>query len=595
MDLFKLLGGGAQFDKKRFSHDVQLFEVNCLYFMVSRGYFNLLKSYFPFQGPAKNGSTKNSAATDADKRSQLLSEIDILNDSPQKKQQPKQQTSNNKVQNDQDESGTIAQGESVTIETPEQANVFRKSKRIRVYGTDIPNPFSTFEDLTTYHDLKPLLYKNIKQSKYTSPTPIQMQSIPIILHGRDLMACAPTGSGKTLAYLLPILQDLDKPSKVGYRALIIAPTRELAQQIDRELSIIGASTNLKVNVLTKATAAHKAQNPQQRQKFDVLISTPLRLVHAVREKEIDLRNVRHLVLDEADKLLELGFLEQTDEIFAACSSTTIRKSLFSATFSSTVEELAQSVMKNPIRVVVGARNAATDTIKQELIFTGNEAGKMVALRQYIQKGIRPPVLIFVQSIDRAKELFRELVFDGINVEVIHSDRTKAQRDSIINQFRLGRIWVLIATELMARGLDFKGVNLVINYDFPQSVASYIHRIGRTGRAGRAGEAVTYYTKDDLQYLKSVVNVMRESGCDVPEWMLNLKKPNHNQRKDIRKGIERETIDSTPKRDRNAAAKKKEMIEASKKRKKQQKQQEKNKKNKTKQSSSSETTPSSPAS
>ncbi|KAI9275419.1 P-loop containing nucleoside triphosphate hydrolase protein, partial [Phascolomyces articulosus] len=517
------------FNKKRFKHDTELFE-----------------------GPAKSNASKNSVATNVEKRSQLLNEIDILNDSP-----AKPTTHNVKHdQQEQDKFDSTAQGGSITVETPEQATAFRKSKRIRVYGTDIPNPFSTFEDLSTYHNLKPLLYKNIRKSKYASPTPIQTQSIPIILHGRDLMACAPTGSGKTLAYLLPILQDLDKPSKIGYRALIIAPTRELAQQIDRELSRISEGTNLKINVLTKATAAHKAQNPQQRQKFDILISTPLRLVHAIRENEIDLSHIRHLVLDEADKLLDLGFLEQTDEIFAACSSTTIRKSLFSATFSSTVEDLAQSVMKNPIRVVVGARNAATDTIKQELIFTGNESGKMVALRQYIQKGIRPPVLIFVQSIDRAKELFHELVYDGINVEVIHSERTKAQRDNIINQFRLGKIWVLIATELMARGLDFKGVNLVINYDFPQSVASYIHRIGRTGRAGRQGEAVTYYTKDDLQYLKSVVNVMRESGCDVPEWMLNLKKPNHQQRREIRRGVERETIDSTPKRDKLAADKKK---------------------------------------
>lgn len=174
---------------------------------------------------------------------------------------------------------------------------------------------------------------------------------------------------------------------------------------------------------------------------------------------------------------------------------------------------------------------------------------MIALRQLVQKGIKPPVLIFVQSIERAKELFHELVFDGINVEVIHSDRTKAQRDNIIDQFRVGKIWVLIATELMARGLDFKGVNLVINYDFPQTVASYIHRIGRTGRAGRQGEAVTYYTQEDLQYMKGVVNVMKESGCDVPEWMLNLKNLNHNQKQKMRQGIARDHIDSTAKFDK----------------------------------------------
>ena len=202
------------------------------------------------------------------------------------------------------------------------------------------------------------------------------------------------------------------------------------------------------------------------------------------------------------------------------------------------------------------RNAATDTIKQELLFTGTEAGKMIALRQLVQKGIKPPVLIFVQSIERAKELFHELVFDGINVEVIHSDRTKAQRDNIIDQFRVGKICVLIATELMARGLDFKGVNLVINYDFPQSVASYIHRIGRTGRAGRQGEAVTYYTQDDLQYMKGVVNVMKDSGCEVPEWMLNIKNMTSNQKQKMRKGLSRDHIDSTSKYDKYSQNKKK---------------------------------------
>ena len=206
--------------------------------------------------------------------------------------------------------------------------------------------------------------------------------------------------------------------------------------------------------------------------------------------------------------------------------------------------------------VVFARNAATETIKQELLFTGTEAGKMIALRQLVQKGIKPPVLIFVQSIERAKELFHELIFDGINVEVIHSDRTKAQRDNIIDQFRVGKSWVLIATELMARGLDFKGVNLVINYDFPQSVASYIHRIGRTGRAGRQGEAVTYYTQDDLQYMKGVVNVMKDSGCEVPEWMLNIKNMTSNQKPKMRKGLSRDHIDSTSKYDKYSQNKKK---------------------------------------
>ncbi|KAI8339245.1 P-loop containing nucleoside triphosphate hydrolase protein [Chlamydoabsidia padenii] len=484
MDLFRLLGSGATFNKQRFQNDVEIFEST----------------------PDTNEDvTKNTEARD-----QLLNELDFFKSTPKVNNKTKKE-SNKATTNELDNDKTIGQ--------------FRKDQRIRVYGTDVPGPFEQFSDLASAPFTMPTkLLSNLTNNKYTTPTPIQMQAMPIILKGRDLMACAPTGSGKTLAYLLPIVHDLKTHEKVGYRALIIAPTRELAQQIDRELSKLSVGTKLKCHLLTKAfTAADKTQLPEQRQKYDILISTPMRLIYAIKEKEVDLSQVRHLILDEADRLLEHGFIEQTDEIFASFNGSPVRKAMFSATFSSSVEELARSVMQNPIRVVIGSKNAATETIKQQLLFTGNEAGKMVALRQYVRKGIKPPVLIFVQSIDRAKELFKELVFDGINVEVIHSDRTKAQRENIIDQFRLGRIWVLIATELMARGLDFKGVNLVINYDFPQTVQSYIHRIGRTGRAGRQGEAITYYTKDDFDYLKSIVNVMRESGCEVPEWMLSMKK------------------------------------------------------------------------
>ncbi|EIE79563.1 hypothetical protein G6F46_010911 [Rhizopus delemar] len=536
MDLFHLLGSGAKFDKSRFKHDVKIFE----------GEREAIQT---------QSKKRNAAAMDSTVRSQLLDEIDFFKtthtviDTKNKSKKTNEQDSDSSNENDSSDDNHNKKNKSkkaqktTIFKTVEEAKEFRKQNKIKIYGTDVPNPFRTFEDLASpAYNLEPKLYKNLMNVKYTTPTPVQMQSIPIMLKGRDLMSCAPTGSGKTMAYVLPILQDLKKPEKkTSYRALIIAPTRELAQQIAREATILAQDTKLRINVLSKATAADKSQTPESRQKFDILVTTPLRLVYAIKEKEVDLSAVRHLVLDEADKLLDQGFLDQTDEIFAACSSTTIQKSLFSATFSSHVEELAKSVMKDPIRIVIGAKNAATDTIKQELLFTGTEAGKRIALRQLIQKGLKPPVLIFVQSIDRAKELFHELVFDGINVEVIHSDRTKAQRDKIIDSFRVGKIWVLIATDLMARGLDFKGVNLVINYDFPQTVASYIHRIGRTGRAGRTGEAVTYYTQDDFPYMKSVVNVMKESGCDVPDWMLNMKNPTQKLKKELKRGIKRPRI------------------------------------------------------
>jgi len=299
-------------------------------------------------------------------------------------------------------------------------------------------------------------------------------------------------------------------------------------------------------MLTKATASSNSIGPESSQKFDILVTTPARLMHMVETDSIKLDHVQWLVFDEADKLFDAMFLEQVDSIIAACRSPQIKIALFSATLIPVVEEAARSVQRDPIRIVIGAKNAATSTIKQELLFVGFEEGKLLAMHNLVQAGkLRPPVLIFVQSKERAQQLFHELIYDGINVDVIHSDRTQAQRNLTVEKFRTGEIWVLITTDLMARGMDFKGVNLVINFDFPQSVTTYIHRIGRTGRAGRSGEAITFYTEADFEQLRSIVNVMKESGCDnIPQWMLDsLTKPNKKKRKALEKRpIERAAIE-----------------------------------------------------
>jgi ATP-dependent RNA helicase DDX52/ROK1 len=198
-----------------------------------------------------------------------------------------------------------------------------------------------------------------------------------------------------------------------------------------------------------------------------------------------------------------------------------------------VLELAGGVLRDAVHITIGKENTGASSIDQQLTFCGSEEGKLLAMRQLIQKGLRPPVLLFVQSVDRAKSLFRELVFDGINVEAIHAEKTQKQREEIIRQFRVGEIWVLICTDLMARGVDFKGVQMVINYDLPQTAVSYIHRIGRTGRAGRRGTAVTFFTEDDLPKLRSIANVMRQSGCEVPEWMLSIKQLTTKQKRVLR--------------------------------------------------------------
>ncbi|KAF9436477.1 RNA-dependent ATPase rok1 [Entomortierella beljakovae] len=565
MDLFRMLGGGARFDKRRFKDDIEVFQPKAASTGLNADAEAALSSELDF---FKNKKATTKVAKKTEKKSEVEDSDGESSGEDQTHEGDESGDGSEDSDNDEsEEEESEEEDESINFEDKEQLAHYRSHMKIRVYGTDIPNPFRTFEGLGEQYQVEPYLQRNILASGFKKPTPIQMQAIPVILHGRDLMAMAPTGSGKTMAFVLPILQDLKGPEKVGYRAVIISPTRELATQIFSQIKKLSTGRRFKICMLTKATAATQGQAPHLRQKYDILISTPLRLVHAIQQEKMELDHVRHLILDEADKLLEQGFLEQTDEIFAACSHASLQKSLFSATLPSGVEALANTFMRSPIRIVIGSKNAATETINQKLVYCGSEEGKLIAIRQQIQSGLKPPVLIFVQSIERAKELFHELIYDGINVDVIHSERTKAQRDKIVEGFRQGKIWVLIATELMARGVDFKGVNLVINYDFPQTVQSYIHRIGRTGRAGRTGEAITYFTNDDQTYLKSIVNVMRESGCEVADWMLAMKKPSKNEKKNLRqRPLGRSAINTMSSYDKKKIAHKRDMIANSKKRK-----------------------------
>ncbi|XP_071079357.1 probable ATP-dependent RNA helicase DDX52 [Haliotis cracherodii] len=416
-------------------------------------------------------------------------------------------------------------------------NTLRKRHKIHVTGTDIPPPFTMFEELRTQYGLHKTLLSNIVSVGYKEPTAVQMQAIPTMLQRRDIMACAPTGSGKTAAFIIPILHHLKEPRNAGFRAVVLAPTRELAKQTYREFQRLSEGIGFRTYYIEKAATAIKKFGPKSKKKFDILVTTPNRLVYILQKHPdvLDLGSVEWLVVDESDKLFEegkRGFRDQLGVIYKACDSTHVRRAMFSATFACDVEEWCKLNLDNVVQVYVGLRNSATETVQQELVFVGTESGKLLAVRNLVKKGIEPPVLIFVQSKDRAKELFHELIYDGVNVDVIHADRTQLERDNVVKCFRLGKIWVLICTELMGRGIDFKGVNLVINYDFPYSAISYIHRIGRTGRAGRPGRAITYFTQDDSVYLRSIANVMKQAGCPVPDYMLQLARPSKKRRKKL---------------------------------------------------------------
>lgn len=536
MDLFSTLtAGAARFDKKRFGRDMSLFQ----------------SSRRDEQGASQDVAAQRSAGA------ALPAALDFFGSHEKEREATKP------------EPARTASRERMPPLSRAELPAFLRTHELKLTGTDVPLPLRTWDDLETRWHLEPWLLENLQKGPWTTPTPIQCGAISVMLERRDLLAGAPTGSGKTLAFLLPTLQLLQKHTKLGFRAVLVSPTRELAQQIYEQLQLLTQGQAFRTCLLTNVTK--KTSEALAKKKFDILITTPLRLVHAIQHEEVALHRVEMLVLDEADRLLEQGFLTQTDEILAACTNPNLRKALFSATLPAGVEELARTFMVDECRVLVGQKDSATATIDQRLEFTGSEDGKLHALRALIQAGgMQPPVLLFVQSIQRARELFHELVYDGLHVDVIHSERPKAQREAVIEAFRRGDIWLLICTELMARGIDFQGVNLVINYDFPQTVQSYIHRIGRTGRAGKQGRAITYFTKDDAPYLKSVVNVMRQSGCDVPEWMTQLPKPSKMLKKKLRsRPVSRQDVraaSGSSSLGRRLANRQRDMVQASKRRK-----------------------------
>lgn len=435
---------------------------------------------------------------------------------------------------------------------PENEKSSEKQVKIKTVGENVPPALSTFDLMKKTYSLSPVLMENLNKSGYTEPTPIQTQAIPVMLQKRQIFACAPTGSGKTAAFLVPVIHHLNKPLNKGFRALIVSPTRELAKQTLRECTRLCEGIGLRAHTFTKINKDKEKFNPKLAQKFDILIATPNRLVFLLQQEPpaVELDNIEWLIIDESDKLFETGvrgFRDQLATIYKACGLNA-KRAMFSATYTVEVAKWSKKNLDGLVAVTVGNRNTTTTTVKQDLVFVGNEEGKLIAMRDLVKKGLTPPVLIFLQSKERAKELFSELIYDGINVDAIHSDRTQQQRDNTVKAFREGKIWVLICTELMGRGIDFKGVNLVINYDFPSSAISYIHRIGRTGRAGRSGKAVTFFTNDDKPMLRSIATVMRDSGCPVPDYMLEMKRLHKNTRRKLEKqSIDRSEIRAKPHR------------------------------------------------
>ncbi|EGO02772.1 hypothetical protein SERLA73DRAFT_176143 [Serpula lacrymans var. lacrymans S7.3] len=551
MDAFQLLcQGGVQFDRQKFKKDIELFKApqKDTGKSVSVAGGSGLPAELDFFKYAKGGTGKRKTSDGSDEEK--------IDDGEGRKGEGKRR----KVDDEGD-----GDGDDEEQQMPRH--------RVTTKGSDVPEHIEVFEALRERYHTPGRLLSNLSDNKYKHPTGIQSYGIPILLEGRDLAAISPTGTGKTLSYLVPIVSSLGRPISsakndqgLGVRAVIIAPTRELAHQIHNECLKLTVGRKWRVVLFSKATASTLADKTV-RDKVDIIVSTPLRLVASLQAGNLNLNNVRHLVLDEADRLLDPEFLSQVQEIVAVCTYPNIQKAVFSATLPAGVEALAMGMLRNPIRVVVGLKDTPLPLIAQTLTYVADDSSKLPSLLTYFAQPYNPPVLVFTSTQTRATSLAEELVMNGLpNVDCLHAGMTNKEREDAISRMRKGESWIMISTEVMARGMDFKGIREVINYDFPTSVQSYVHRIGRTGRAGREGKAVTYFTDEDAPFLKSIANVLLQSGSTVPDWILKMPKPSKLKKKQMGKVKRAEMVNTARKIGRGDAIKKRDMISGSKRRK-----------------------------
>lgn len=355
--------------------------------------------------------------------------------------------------------------------------------------------------------LDPVLLKAVYAMGYEAPTPIQREAIPVVLKGRDLIGTAQTGSGKTAAFVLPILQRLMRQSPARTRALILSPTRELAAQTEQAFRSLGKGTRVR----GQSVYGGVGMGPQEqalRGGVDVVIATPGRLLDHMGRRNVDFRGLQVLVLDEADRMLDMGFLPDVRRIINALPRER-QTLLFSATMEPEIESLSRSIMRDPVRVSVSPPHRPPAKIRHE-VYPVPQHLKTSLLVTLLGREDMMSVLVFVRTKRRADRVARQLGHEGFDVARIHGDRSQSQRDSALEGFRTGRHQVLVATDVAARGLDVEGITHVINYDVPPVPTDYIHRVGRTARAEAEGEAITFVTPEDEGDLRGIERALGRS-------------------------------------------------------------------------------------
>ncbi|NNC90681.1 MAG: DEAD/DEAH box helicase [Akkermansiaceae bacterium] len=355
------------------------------------------------------------------------------------------------------------------------------------------------------------LHRALAERDYTTPSPIQAQAIPLLLEGRDLLGCAQTGTGKTAAFSLPILHALHTDQRrlrpKSARVLVLTPTRELATQVGKSLETYGRFLRMRHALVFGGVR----QNPQVnalRSGVDVLVACPGRLLDLIEQGHLDLNAVEFFVLDEVDRMLDMGFLPDVKRIVTMLPER--RQSLFfSATLAPAISELARTILRDPATVRIEPEKTTCESVEQSVCFVSRDNKRALLVERLAAQKEGELSIVFSRTKYGSDKLARHLIKAGIQAEAIHGNRSQAQRDRTLKRFRSGRLPVLVATDVAARGVDIKDVTLVVNFDLPNEEEAYVHRIGRTGRAGATGHAVSFCSADELDYLREIEKLIQQ--------------------------------------------------------------------------------------
>ena len=355
--------------------------------------------------------------------------------------------------------------------------------------------------------LSDTLLQAVKKTGYTSPTPIQEHAIPEILAGRDVMAAAQTGTGKTAGFTLPLLQLISgRPNRTrnSFRALILTPTRELAAQIEDSIQTYGAQENLRYGVVFGGVNI----NPQKKtlnRGLDILVATPGRLLDLYQQKCIDFRDVEVLILDEADRMLDMGFIRDIKKIMALLPKKR-QNLMFSATFSDDIRVLAKTICNKPVEIDVAPRNSTVEAISQKMYYVDKASKPSLLIEMMLASNDQ--TLVFSRTKHGANNLAKKLIKENIKAAAIHGNKSQAQRTKALHDFKQGGVQVLVATDIAARGIDIEQLARVINFDLPHVPEDYVHRIGRTGRAGATGLAISLVSGEEGKQLRDIERLIK---------------------------------------------------------------------------------------